>query len=166
MKLEFRYHKFKQAFMLIVYKNFWLLSESFFHRSVLFSAFLKLLFFLKIYFYYLFLLERRIYREERQRGRSSVRWFTPQVSATSNAMPIWSQEPLLGLPCGCRVPKLWAVLCCFPRPQAGSWKGSGASGIRTGAPIGSQTCKARTLITCATAPGPKLLCFDNLYIVN
>ena len=28
-----------------------------------------------------FLLERRIYREERQRGRSSVRSFTPQVSA-------------------------------------------------------------------------------------
>ena len=30
------------------------------------------------------------------------------------------QELLPGIPHGCRVPKLWAVLDCFPRPQAGS----------------------------------------------
>ena len=46
-------------------------------------------------------------------------------------MPVRSQEPLPGLPRGCRVPKLWAALDCFPRPQAGSWMGSGAVGIRT-----------------------------------
>lgn len=30
MKLEFAYHKVKHVFMLIIYKKFWLLSESFF----------------------------------------------------------------------------------------------------------------------------------------
>ena len=74
------------------------------------------------------------YTEQRQRGRSSVRWFTPQVSAMADAMPIQSQEPLPGLPRGCRVPKLWAVLDCFPGPQTGSWKGSRAAGIEP-API-------------------------------
>ena len=69
-------------------------------------------------------------------------------------LPILCQEPLPGLPRGCRVPKQWVVLYCFPRPQAGSWKGSGAARIRTGAHIGSWACKARTLTTCATAPGP------------
>ena len=39
-------------------------------------------FFFKIYFFIIFSLERRIYRDKRQRGRSSFRWFTPQVSAT------------------------------------------------------------------------------------
>ena len=34
-----------------------------------------------------------IREEERQRGRSSVRWFTPQVSTTAGAEPIQSQEP-------------------------------------------------------------------------
>ena len=37
------------------------------------------------------------------------------------------KEPLLGLPRGCRVPKLWAVLDCFPGPQARRWKGGGAA---------------------------------------
>ena len=106
-----------------------------------------ILFFFKHLFFIMFLLERRIYREERQRGRSSFRWFTPQVSATADAMPTQSQEPLLGLPRGCRVPKLWAILNCFPGPQAGSWKGSGAAGIRTGAHMGSRACKVRTLTT-------------------
>ena len=76
-----------------------------------------------------------------------------------NAMPIRSQEPPLGLPRGCRVPKLWAVLNCFPGPQAGSGKGSGTAGIRTGTHMGSQACKVRNLTTCATAPGPTYLFF-------
>ena len=49
------------------------------------------------------------------------------------------QELLPGLAHGeglCRVPKLWAVLNCSPRPQAWSWMGSGAAGIRTGAQYG------------------------------
>ena len=90
--------------------------------------------FLKIYFLIIFLLERRIYTEERQRGRSSVRWFTPQVSTMADTMLIRSQEPLPGLPRGCRVPKLWAILNCFPGPQAVSWKGSWAATIEL-API-------------------------------
>ena len=116
--------------------------------------------FLKIYFFIIiYLLERRIYREERQRGRSSVRCITPQVSATADAMPIRSQEPLPGLPHGCRVPKLWAVLDCFPGPQAGSWKGSGAAGIEP-APIWDPGRARRgPLTTCATAPGPIHSCF-------
>ena len=31
-----------------------------------------------------------------------------------------SQELLPVLPCGCRVPRLWAILDYLPRPQAGS----------------------------------------------
>ena len=46
----------------------------------------------------------------------------------------------MGLPRGCRVLKLWAVLDCFPGPQAGSWKGSRAAGIRTGAHMGFWGC--------------------------
>ena len=93
-------------------------------------------FFFKIY---LFLLERWIYREEeRQRGRSSVQWFTPQVAATAGAEPIQSQELLPGLPRRYSVPRLWAILGCFPRPQTGSWMGSGAARIRTRTHMGSQ----------------------------
>ena len=44
--------------------------------------------------FYLFLSQSQTYREEeRQRGRSFVHSFTPQVSATAGTMPIWSQEP-------------------------------------------------------------------------
>ena len=32
-----------------------------------------------------------------------------------------------------QVPRPWAILDCFPRPQAVSWIGSGAAGLRTGA---------------------------------
>ena len=70
-------------------------------------------------------MERQIYRDQRQRGKI----FRPQVSAMTDTMLIQSQETLSGHPCGCKVPKLWAVLECFPGPQAGSWKGSGAAGI-------------------------------------
>ena len=65
----------------------------------------------------------------------------------------------MGPPRGCRVPKPWAILNCLPRPQAGSWMGSGTAGIRTGALMGSRACKARTLTTCATAPGPNFFSF-------
>ena len=77
--------------------------------------------FLKIY---LFLSQSQIYREEeKQRRRSSVWWFTPQVTTMTRPAPIWSQEPgaLPGLPRRCKVPRLWAIPDCFPRPQAGSW---------------------------------------------
>ena len=68
-----------------------------------------------------------------QRGEETERKiFHPLVHSSSShngqcREPIRSQEPLPGLPRGCRVPKPWGVLDCFPRPQAGSWKGSGTS---------------------------------------
>ena len=97
------------------------------------AACFSLAFFLKD-FYHLFLLQRQIYREEeRQRGRSSVQWFTPQVTTMADAAPIQSQEFPLGLPHGCRVPRFWTILNCFPRPQAGSWMGNGVAKIGTGA---------------------------------
>ena len=30
----------------------------------------------------------------------------------------------------CRVPRLWVILCYFPRQQAGSWMGSGVAGTQ------------------------------------
>ena len=84
-----------------------------------------------------------------QRGETERKIFRPMIHSPSepngaDTMPIRSQELLPGLPRGCRFPKFWAVLDCFPRPQAGSWKGSRAAGIRTGAHLGSRACKART----------------------
>ena len=90
-------------------------------------------------------------KADRQRGETERKILHPmihsQVRATADAMPIRSQEPLLGLPHGRGVPKPWAVLHCFPRPQAGSWMGSRAAGIRTGTQMGSWACKARTQTT-------------------
>ena len=88
----------------------------------------------------LLLLERQIYRmEERQRGRSSVRCFTAQGLQLPELC--WSKtrspELLLGLPWWCKVPRLWAILNCFPRQQAGSWMISRATGFRTGTHMGS-----------------------------
>ena len=96
---------------------------------------------ISLYFFlrFIYLLESQIYRKERQRERSSDRWFTPQVSTTGRCYAdpkpgASSVSPTPGLPPGCRFPKLWAVLDCFPGPQAGSWKGSGTAGIEP-API-------------------------------
>ena len=79
-------------------------------------------------------------------------------------MPVRSQEPLPGLPRGCRVPKLWAVLDCFPGPQAGSWKGSGAARIRTGAHMGSRACKARTFNHLRHRAGPFFIIIIKAYL--
>ena len=43
-----------------------------------------------------------------------------------------SQKLLPDLPHGYRVPWLWAVLHCFPRPQAGSWMENATAGTPTG----------------------------------
>ena len=114
--------------------------------------------FFNIYLF-IYLLESQVYREEeRQIGRSSVQWFTPQVSATSNAMPKPGSRNLFpGIPHGIRVPRFWAILDCFRMPQAGSWTGSTAAGIRTGALWDLGVPKARTLATrphCQTKDGP------------
>ena len=64
-----------------------------------FFFFFKDLFFIIFFFYWKGGYTERRYREED----------LPQVSTTADAMPIQSQEPLLGLPHGCRVPKLWTL---------------------------------------------------------
>ena len=81
----------------------------------------------------------------------------PEPCYYADTMRIQSQEPLLGLPRVCRFSKLWAVLDCFPRPQAGSWKGTVAAGIRTGAHMGSWACKARTFNHLRHRAGPAML---------
>ena len=95
-----------------------------------------------------------------QRGETERKIFHPMIHSPSepqrvDTMPIRSQEPLPGLPRGCRVPKLWAVLDCFPRPLAGSWKGSEAAGAH----MGSRACKARTFNHLRHRAGPLKLSF-------
>ena len=64
----------------------------------------------------------KIYRvKETQREGSYVYSCTPQGVVMITAELMQSQELLLGLPPGCRVPRLSAVLYCFPRTQARSW---------------------------------------------
>ena len=96
---------------------------------------------------YFFIITIFIGKADIQRGETERKIFhpmIPQVSATANAMLIRSQEPLLNLPHGCRVPKPWADLYCFPGPQAGSWKGSGAAGVEP-APIWDPGCARQGL---------------------
>ena len=52
-----------------------------------------------------------------------------------------------------RVPKLWAILNCFPRPQAGKWLGSWAAGIRTGTNMGSMRIQGKDFSLYAVASG-------------
>ena len=104
-------------------------------------------FFSKIY---LFLLKSQIYREkEKKRGRSSSPWFTSHVTITASAVPIQSHRTgtSLGLSCGCRVPRQWADYDWFPRPQAGSWMGSGATGLEPATKWHPSTFMIRTLDT-------------------
>ena len=105
-------------------------------------------------FIYLFIGQSDIQRG----GKTERKIFHPMIhspsKATADAMLIQSQEPLPGLPHGCRVPKLWAIFNCLSGPQAGSWMGSWAAEIRTSAHVVSKACKARTL---TTAPSRRAL---------
>ena len=65
-----------------------------------------------------------------------------------------SLKPLPDLPCGCRVPRLWAILDCFPRSQAGSWMGSRAVGIRTNTHVGSWHVQGKDFNHYAIVLGP------------
>ncbi|XP_058529009.1 DNA-directed RNA polymerases I, II, and III subunit RPABC2 isoform X1 [Ochotona princeps] len=62
-----------------------------------------------------------------------IAWLQRLVLCRSEAR---ISDPLPGLPCGCRVPRLWAILAYSLRPQAGSWMGSRATGIRISALMG------------------------------
>ena len=80
--------------------------------------------FLKTYFIFIRKLDiqRRGQRRNLPSADSHPKRLQQLELSQSEAM---SQDLLPGLPHGCRVPRLWAVLDCFPRPQAGSWMGSG-----------------------------------------
>ena len=68
-----------------------------------------------------------------RRGEMERKIFHLLISSPGKAR---SSEPFLGLPHRCSVPKCWSVFDCFPRPQAGSWMGSGAVGIGAGFHLG------------------------------
>ena len=66
-----------------------------------------------------------------------------QAATTAGAEPIRSQEPaaLPGLPHRCRIPRLWAILDCIPRSQAG------LLGLEPMPIWDPGTCKVRNLAT-------------------
>ena len=69
-----------------------------------------------------------------QRGETERKIFRPMIHSPSERNGRYYADLKPGASSGSptRVPKLWAD--CFPGPQAGSWKGSGAAGIEL-API-------------------------------
>ena len=105
-------------------------------------------FFFKIYF--IFLLERRIYREERQRedlpsSELNGRCYADPKPGASSVSPTRVQGPkALGHP------------QLLSRATGRELEGKRGCGDRTDAHMGSRVCKARTLTTCATAPGPHI----------
>ena len=110
-------------------------------------------FFLKDLLSLFFLLERQIYREERQRGRSSVRWFTLQVSY-ANPKPGASS----GSPTRVQCPKALGCPRLLLQDTGSELEGKRGCWDRTGAHMGSRTCNARTLTT-APLPGSDLSSF-------
>lgn len=72
---------------------------------------------------------QRVKQSRTYTRRSSIGWFTSQVSAAAGAGPIPSQEQELplGLPCWCKVPRPAVSFCCFHRLLARTWMGSGAA---------------------------------------
>ena len=102
-----------------------------------------------------------------QRGETERKIFRPMIHSPSerNCGCYASVKPKPGASSrsptwvrGCRIPKLWAVLHCFPGPQAGSWKGSRAARIEPAA-IGIPGVQGEDLNHCATAPGPRIYFF-------
>ena len=113
-------------------------------------------FFLKIYFYYFF-----IGKADIQRGDTERKIFRPMIHSPSERNGrCYGRSEARSLfrisHVGAGSQSFGPSSTAFPGPQAGSWKGSGAAGIRTGTHVGSRACKARTLTTCATAPGHRL----------
>ena len=99
---------------------------------------------------------RQIYREEESQedlpfdGSCPKRLQRLELSQSKAR----SQELPPGLPRGCRVPRLQAILNCFPKPQAESWMESGAARIRAGAQLGSQHIQDKDFHRWATVLGP------------
>ena len=108
---------------------------------------LQLCFFFFLKKIYLFLLQSWIYgEEERQRGRSSVQWFSPQVTVVARAEPIQSQEPgiLAGFPHGCRVN--WPSSSAFPGHKQGAGWEAGRPGLEPEPIWDPGTFKVRNLV--------------------
>lgn len=87
-----------------------------------------------------FLLVRQIYREkDMQRERFSVLWLEPNKSKAR------SQQIFPDLQGRCRVPRLWAVLDCLPKPQAGNWRRNGAASTQIHTHMGSWSLQGKDL---------------------
>ena len=102
-----------------------------------------------IFWRYLFLLQSQMYREEESQGNIFIRWFTAQVTSVAAAEPSKTsrQKPLLGPPHRCRVPKIWALLHWFPRPQQLSGLEARLPRLEPAPIWDTNTFKARTLDT-------------------
>ena len=106
------------------------------------DVFIYLLLFFQIYLFYW-----KVRYTERKRDREEDLLLVDSFSRwpVLSQFQVRSLELLPGLSHRCRVPRLWAVLDCFSRPQAGSWMGSGAARIRTGIHMGSQCVQGEDL---------------------
>lgn len=103
---------------------------------------------------------QRVKQSRTYTRRSSIGWFTSQVSAAAGAGPIPSQEQELplGLPCWCKVPRPGVSFCCFHRLLARTWMGSGAA--ETGAHpmncVGCLYCRQQLYVLCYSASPLKI----------
>ena len=97
----------------------WLKSSEQFLPSMAPNTSLLFLFFLRLYF----IEKSDLQREEVEIKGLCLLIHYPSLSQSEAR----NQEILPDLPCGCSVQRLWAILDCFPRPQIGSWMGSGAA---------------------------------------
>ena len=114
-------------------------------RTVFFLRFFFLFFHWKVRY-----AEMRRDREEDLSSNDSLPKWPQRLEL--NQSEARSPEPLQDLPHRCRVPKLWAVLNCFPRPQAGSWMEVGRLGHKLVPIWDPGACKARTLAPKLWAP--------------
>ena len=121
---------------------------------------LFIIYFILLFLKYLFIFTTKT---DIQRGETERKIFHSLVHPPSecNGLVLHrsrarSQELSQGLPHRCRIPKHWAVLDCFPRPQAWSWMGSGAARIRTGAHMVSLHIQGEDFSHLATPPGLKI----------
>lgn len=75
----------------------------------------------------------------RERERSSMCCFTPQMDAMTRAGLGWSQAPWASSRCpnGCRGPGTWTIFCYFPNILTESWIQSRTTGTWTGTHMGS-----------------------------
>ena len=78
-----------------------------------------------------------------------IRWSAPYVATMPRASPVWSQKSRISCRSAHRskVSRFWALLNSFLWLQAGSWIGSRADGIRTGAHTGCRPVQGNAYTT-------------------